>query len=401
MDWQLWYNKYRRLIMKKILIIFILILCGALAYCDQLTNIHKCDKAPKIDGILDDDCYKDCAVVGYFLTLSDNSIGSIKDKVYITYDEKNIYFGLDVYVSNPSISSFNEKNGKVWYDDDVEIYIQPDLGKRTYFMLGMNGGNSCYLGLGKSYAEKNNTIYKSFSTEKGWQGEIALPWSDIGVTEPSIMGLNICGYKKNDQILYTWNDLKGLSFHTPEKFGRMTFDENLPVFRLDLLDFAEHNLTVKGELVGEGPFDYSLEANGEIKKNSLSNEVNIKDSFKDGKGTFHLLLNKGGKTFYRSDFIAGTAKLYCDLVGDKLKVKIDLNNVALEPYTKVSLTVCEPNKSKSRLDRKIYFGENLNYQEPICKEYEFKLPKKGEYWVRLELINASGRIKLVDETVKY
>lgn len=391
--------------MKKLFFVFLLsafcfLLCVPTVFCEQIANAHKVSKAPKIDGVLDDECYKTCAYISNFLNLSDSSVGEIKDKVYIAYDDENLYFGIDSVCPKFQATIIDKAGDRVYIDDDIEIYIRPYINSMDYYMVAMNGGNSLYVGQEKSAYWFDNVKYASRRSEKGWTGEICLPIKDMGLSAmPGAMGFNICGAKQREGKLFTWADIYGASFHTPERFGTLLFDESLPIIRVESLQMNEKTLKIKADATDSS--DYTVSLGDETKQGRTDRNIDIAETFDRIKGSFRLTFAKDGKVFSQSDFAMCSFNISYKLKGNTVHIITDLSNAMIGPYQKVEIRLEEANKSDIRQDTRIIAGENFAWTDPYIKEYDWKLPHKGDYMLVMEVWSQNGLVKRLEEKIVY
>ena len=86
--------------------LFSLILCVAFAPSranEPQLHIQKTDKAPVIDGVLDDEVWKDAALVTEFYQTVpvEGANPSEVTEAYLTYDRDTLYVGARLYDRNP------------------------------------------------------------------------------------------------------------------------------------------------------------------------------------------------------------------------------------------------------------------------------------------------------------
>lgn len=380
--------------MKKYILLFILILICSFAYGSQLINVHKLTKAPVIDGVLDDECYKNCAVINNFLNLSDSKLGYNKDKVYVAYDDENLYLGMEFYSDNLKADLIDRKNAPVWSDDDMEFFI---MGKDTYYMVALNGENSGYMGKEKSSVWYNEITYKTIKSDFGWTGEMIIPFSVLELDHPKEVGFNITGAKQKEDKLFTWSDLFGGTFHNPKRFGKLIFNEDLPIINIDNISVENNIVSVKGNC--DSSVDYTISINDIKKTNKTSNEININEAFDTTRGMINVSFSKDGNKFYETGFTTGIYSMDCDLQKDILNIKLDFSSPLLDKYSKIALYVKEK-KFENIRDAKVYFGENITFVKPFIKELKYKLPKKGKYDVILEIWSLKGLESNIEKEIE-
>ncbi|MBD3293316.1 MAG: DUF4091 domain-containing protein, partial [Armatimonadia bacterium] len=120
-----------------------------------------------------------------------------------------------------------DRDGDVFMDDSVELFIDSHLTMRKYYHLLVNAANIQRDEVGDrlatpGYDVRWNGRWRSATAvgEGSWQAEIAVPLAQIGLAAdaPAVIGLNVC---RNDQAISestTWAATKS-GFHQPARFG--------------------------------------------------------------------------------------------------------------------------------------------------------------------------------------
>ena len=189
-------------------------------------SIPKVSAQPKIDGTLDDPCWQSALKVD----LMDATTGrttKAPTTAYVCYDAKNIYIAFDC--KEPFMdklkANVKDRNGEIWNDDCVEVFIDPGLSQKNYYHFMVNTLNT-------QGNEKCNGV---LNPEKGWDGhwksstrvslygwtvEMKIPFSnfDLAANTGTSWGINLCRERKVEPENSTWAPVEGV-FHSPEKFG--------------------------------------------------------------------------------------------------------------------------------------------------------------------------------------
>jgi len=101
-------------------------------------------ETPKIDGVLDDACWKTTPVHSdYYEYLAPNPrrVTNTKTDCLIVYDEKGVYTGIRNWEDHPEklIQNCKKNNqGDIWLDDSGEIYYDPDAAGIGYYKFIVN-----------------------------------------------------------------------------------------------------------------------------------------------------------------------------------------------------------------------------------------------------------------------
>ena len=384
----------------------------------QRANVHTCEKAPIIDGELTDACYKDCLVISNLLVLSSSQIEDNKDKIYITKDSENFYIGMEVF-SKSLKAKIKDRDGNVWEDDAIELYFRPDITKEEYYVLIVNGNGALYDAAGMAAAWNSNAVCASKITDFGYTCEISIPLKDVGIENrnsipPSVsdetatpqtlfrgteIGFNIGREEIRDKEFYSWSNLGGNSFHTPSKFGFLTFDETIPIFRLESIEQKGKNIIIRGKAVGGKLLDYSLKRGEEILGGTSGNIVIINEEFEDS-GLCEFDLKCEDKTVYCLDFsIMGRMKIKWAQLGDKLSVVVDTKDLTFGKNTKFILKIV---KKYNPVGERVFFGEALRFDEPCEKTFNYNIKdlEKGKYILEAELWAPTIKITKLSEEIE-
>ena len=185
-------------------------------------EIPEADSKIIIDGKLDDQAWKKAAGININKTnLGENA--SEETMVFLTYDENNIYAAF--IIDGNTESSVKERDGPVFNDDSIEVFLQPS--ESEYFHFAVNAA-------GIIFDEKNmdstwNADWTAASNIESEQRiiELAIPFSSIKTVKPQRGGIwraNFCRNKKTVEAMqYTsWSAVYG-SYHTPTRFGYRIF----------------------------------------------------------------------------------------------------------------------------------------------------------------------------------
>lgn len=156
---------------------------------------------PQVDGQLDDDCWKAATPVtlGY-------SIGawwdapSQKTEARVLADQKNIYFGVRCFESEPErvVAGGKARSGMVPGADAVEFFLDPGYQQKRfeYYHVIVTPDGAVYRGKGLDTGSGNGAVTaKVGKFAAGWTVEAAVPFAELGLKEgtiPKVWGLNIC-----------------------------------------------------------------------------------------------------------------------------------------------------------------------------------------------------------------
>ncbi|MDP6118571.1 MAG: sugar-binding protein [Planctomycetota bacterium] len=176
----------------------------------NVLGVPRAEKAPTLDGRVTEAEWGDAAQVKGFWRHKSSKRVWRDTTVRIAYDREYLYLGavLQEYAGDKVIATFRERDGKIWRNDAIEIFIQaqPDEEKSYYHFI-VNALGACFdrknsdaswnssIKIGAEYGERDDE----------WSVELALPFSDLGVSPSrgTLIRANIA--RENvDKDIFAW-----------------------------------------------------------------------------------------------------------------------------------------------------------------------------------------------------
>lgn len=383
--------------------------------------------SPVIDGKLNDVVWKKAVKSPPFL-IPTHSGEREKPKeptdAYLCTDGKNLLIGIKCYDSQIEKIRANVKKdgGPVWSDDSIEIFIDTNFDRKTYYHIAINS-------LGKLYVQnkERNLPWKrdikigtSVNKEKKyWVVEVAIPLSSLDITPltSTKWGINIG--RENPKINeYTCNSpVSYLNFHdvqhyTIVKWSDRKIFENyfVEVSDLKIIDEKE-NYVITGEISNNTPALKEVKVNVEIDGvNFSSPAIKIKNGKKEKfvlgqidkkseKGyLFHLIIKdcKTGDILKDTEFMAS--------VVSPVKIVMDRNYYTNEEYANGVMRINTDKKFtgieiKLMKDGKKYFGKRYGRTVEEIKIPLRRVPE-GSYELKVSLLNRAGKIAETSQILK-
>ena len=183
-------------------------------------------KAPKIDGKLDDGAWSIAKPVLEFRTNKDKEV-TAKTEAFFAYAKDNLYIAFKC--NEPNIkdikTAVKDHDGPVWEDDSVEVFIDTNLDRKTYYQIIANSAGVVLDAVGYDKSVDFDPVVATRKDKDSWSVEIAIPWKNIKTVKPELgqkMGVglvrsrNIPGEVQQFPVLYGNN-------HQPEMFGDILF----------------------------------------------------------------------------------------------------------------------------------------------------------------------------------
>ncbi len=153
-----------------------------------------------IDGNLDKPCWKHAPWTAYFQDIEGASKPRPRfhTRAKMLWDDEYLYIA--AYLEEPHVwGTLTEHDSVIFYDNDFEIFIDPDGDLHQYYEIEINALNTEWdLRLTKPYRDGGSalneweipgmksairidgTLNAPSDTDKGWSVEMALPWKALG-----------------------------------------------------------------------------------------------------------------------------------------------------------------------------------------------------------------------------
>lgn len=152
----------------------------------QPVRLARFDKAPVIDGKLDDEVWKQAVVLGDFYQTSpgDNIRPSKPTEMRIGYDDKFLYLAFHCYDDPEKIRATIAKRDNIFGEDNVRIFLDTFNDQRRAYVLGFNpyGVQQDGIMTEGSGTDFNVDIVmesKGIITTDGWTVEAAIPFKSL------------------------------------------------------------------------------------------------------------------------------------------------------------------------------------------------------------------------------
>ncbi|NLN18886.1 MAG: hypothetical protein GX162_06385 [Firmicutes bacterium] len=213
----------KRLIATVGLALCLVLALGTFAAANLEIVVPKVNRAPNIDGNLNDPAWLQASIKGGKLVVDlDNNGTIITDYpriAYVCYDDQALYVAVTIFA--PDVDKLMTTAGSVWSNDEIEIFLDPAKIGVSY-QWGIDAGG--VLDSTHAPGALKHAISKSGIR---WVVETAIPWDVVGYTPKAgdKWGFNICGRQIATGTQWLcWNCTFG-GFQRPQAFGNVIFGE--------------------------------------------------------------------------------------------------------------------------------------------------------------------------------
>jgi len=198
--------------------------------------------APDIDGNLDDPVWQECTALSRFIGRDLlREIGHPaacipavhQTEARLAYDNDNLYVSFRCHEPNLEgmVVKVAERDGFIWQDDSLELWLDTNLDKDTYYHFAFNPNGVTFDEekkpgpiLGNLDSRWNSPCTVKAGREPGaWTLEVALPWKSMGMTAPKAgkkLGMGVQRNRKQGAgEMSQWSPTFSGWGHVPDRFG--------------------------------------------------------------------------------------------------------------------------------------------------------------------------------------
>lgn len=257
---------------KKIIILKLFVLTIGSLYAQNNQNRKKvtttrATKAPKIDGLLNDDAWKNAELLTNFVIFRPENGTAVKDEyqttVKVIYDDNAVYISAEMLDPDPeNIPQEFAVRDNFSQADFFLVTINPnDDGQNPFEFVVQSTGNQADSKVSNGNEDFNwSAVWESAAkiTDKGWNVEIKLPYRAIRFANRPVQSWGFNFHRRLERLneQHTWT-------HIDNSVGRWTQYDGLvegftnikPPTRLNLYPYAS---ATSISFNGETTYDYSV-----------------------------------------------------------------------------------------------------------------------------------------------
>jgi len=184
---------------------------------------------PKLDGVLNDAVWKQSDVLSGFLRMNPLRASDYRTEVRLARDARNLYVAFRCGEPNlPGlVVDAAGRDKDVWKDDCVEVFIDTNLDRKTYFHFIFNAAGVVQDGRQMDDSWNGECTVKTGREANAWTAEIAIPWATLGLDAPEIgtrIGLELARTRAQEPgEISQWAPTR-IWNHEPERFGTLSVE---------------------------------------------------------------------------------------------------------------------------------------------------------------------------------
>lgn len=205
-----------------------------------------------LDGKINADEWKHSLVLEEFYNIKNKGDKAEEfTEVFLNNDDDFLYLGIVCHAKNTSLLKFEkrERDGKIWADDSVELFISPGASKDRYYHFVVNPAGSVYDSYCATAGRRDprwdsNLQSEAFIGNNVWTVEMKIPFDTVfGKAYKDFagnrkVGLNIVRNNKTIGENSSWVLLAGRGIHSPKEFSEFTMNRKATPSRIAYKDIS-------------------------------------------------------------------------------------------------------------------------------------------------------------------
>ena len=189
-------------------------------------------RAPSITGRIEEGEWAGAAQLAGFSRHGTTDAARDATRAWVTWDSHRLYVAFRCATRGVAPrAECRTRDGELWTDDAVEIFVQPDPSVGGYFQFIGNSAGVFFDARGTDGRWNADWRYAASVGRESWEGELSVAWSELGVAPPkpgAVIGMNICRDQQTPEAGATcWSPVNG-AFHNPSAFGLVTLAADGP-----------------------------------------------------------------------------------------------------------------------------------------------------------------------------
>ena len=237
--------------MRKGLAVLASLLLGLGVFAEELSvQALRAEEAPVIDGRLDDAVWQQRDWYTGFRVLNEpDAVAGVQTRFKIAFDDSAVYIAIlaDEPCMDELVATVEERDGKVYHDDCVEVFLSPDPKGEGFYQFVINPLGTVFDNevRDETRAGGHAALYSAWDADckvaalkeaDGWCAELSVPLAELDLTsgDGQTWRLNVARERQaGARELTTFSPLTG-GFHQPSLFAFL----ELPDLAVDRLLWA-------------------------------------------------------------------------------------------------------------------------------------------------------------------
>jgi len=215
----------RRFVLGVVLLVFV---CSLAVFGESFVEAKYTTKAPKIDGVLDDEIWSQIEPRSDF-TIATGGTPPLKTEFWVAWDRDYLYVLIKNYVDTTKLTkNITADGGATWEDDENSVFLNPAFPEQV--SMYQYSFNSIPVRNGLAYGGTTRPEYDLWEVaiveeSDYYIAEIAISFesTDNWPEEGDLWGFNIGRGCTSTGQAYSWSPLGAAGFIDATSFGVMEF----------------------------------------------------------------------------------------------------------------------------------------------------------------------------------
>jgi hypothetical protein len=202
--------------------------CACAAGDGLLVSVPRTPAGPTIDGQITPAEWAAASGPAAFTDLASGLLAPAQPQVLLMWDSQALYVAarLPLPRSKVPAAAVRQRDGNLWEDDAVEVFLAPAGPGGDYFQVIANSASVIWDSQGRDSAWSSDVQVMAATDRDAWGLEMAIPFAALGVEAPepgAVWGANFAWDRKTPAPLnVSWAHLAG-NLHDPGNFGALRF----------------------------------------------------------------------------------------------------------------------------------------------------------------------------------
>lgn len=193
------------------------------------TRAGRVDHAPVVDGRLDDGIWQRPPDAQEFIEMNTLGKPSVPTVCWVAHDDQNLYVALRC--TEPRMDRLKvdakDRDGQVWTDDAVEVFVDTNRDRKTYYHFIVNAAGVVLDANGRDTAYNANLQVATAVEPEAWTVELAIPWTELNLAalpNSKLMGLQLVRHRAQTDEILQFPPVNGPN-HRPAFFGDLELSD--------------------------------------------------------------------------------------------------------------------------------------------------------------------------------
>lgn len=252
----------RATVLSIVVLIFCHVSCTGQVSPNNVTATRATQNPPAIDGDLTDTCWQEhnSTRLTHFVTPEMARLADPQTEALVCFDTDNLYIAVRCDEPKPDKLRMEqtERDGRIWQDDCVELFLDTNRDRRTFYQIVINAKGVVHDRGPEAGVDWDADLKVAANIgAKSWQIECAIPFADLDTVAQSgdTWGFNVGRERKVQEELSLWSATGG-DFRQPERFGDLVFTD---LSAAPAVEMAHHPMFGLNEMTLMGPESASPE----------------------------------------------------------------------------------------------------------------------------------------------